>query len=151
MLIPGIHCMKKLVLLFLNVQLCGLLAAQSYPQVIRPGETKTISSVKDSLWILNNHQFNNALACKEKLNYSDSINAILGAKAVLLNRIILAKDSTIINKDTLYHHYLNLWQVSDVNLEKSQKKEVVMKKRLKLFSVSAALIGFLLAFILIKH
>ncbi|MCB0431445.1 MAG: hypothetical protein H6585_03185 [Flavobacteriales bacterium] len=126
----------------------GSAGAQTYPQVIRPGETRTVHTGNDTLWILNNRQFDRALAAKKKLDICDSMITIHEAKAQTLQQMIAAKDSTIADKDTLYQHYLETWKTCDADLEKAQIGQVRGRKRLKIFTVIGFVAGLVIGLVI---
>lgn len=124
---------------------CG----QSYPQVVTPGQTKSVTaSAKDTLWILNNRQFDKANACKDQLKYSDSISAVLEKKNEILNKQILNKDSTLKDTHGLYKHYLDKWETCDKDLEKAEIKIQKQKRRIKIMTGLGILAGFLIGIII---
>lgn len=147
-MIDGFIGMKRIWITVCLVAVGFLCSFGQYPQAVRPGQTKTVSSGNDTLWILNNRQFDKALVAGKKLAVSDSMIVVLQAKDVKLKQMLAAKDSTIADKDTLYRHYLQKWEGCDKSLETAEIKIVKAGKRTRIWAAVAGVLGIVIGFLI---
>lgn len=110
--------------------LLGLAQEPSYPMEVLPGQSKTISSRNDTLWVLKHSQMQKALSFgKENRLLKEEID-ILRQKIGTQNNITQEKDTlnSLHAKDAVY--YKQLWQDTDKDLQTVAQKY----KRQKLYN-----------------
>lgn len=114
--------------------------AQKYPMLIPSGTEQLISASADSLWILSNNQFNNALAdskelkiMKQELSTHQEISELYKKKSAQQDSLI-----TTLEKDRNF--YMNTWKTCDADLEKMVKTTKKQKTytRIALVSIPVA-------------
>ncbi len=140
---------KKITISIITLLLPFAMLAQNYPQLIAPGQPKTITT-PDTVWVISNKQFNKALACGEKLKLADTANVLLEKKVEVQKKQLTAKDSTIKDTDGLYKHYLGKWETCDKDLEKAEIKIVKQKKTFTWIAVGTGIVSFVLGVVLIR-
>jgi hypothetical protein len=118
--------------------------AQEYPQEIKPGQSKNVSTTTDTLWVIKNSQFNRALksgmeldVCHEK---EKTLNQIIEKKDLVISK----KDSSLNDIKTGYDRYKTKWEESDKKLETAEKDIVILKTKVKKAAVYSAITGILL-------
>jgi hypothetical protein len=124
-------------------------AQVQYPKSVLPGQKLEVASGKDTLWILNNTQFDNALIHAKELKICDS--AAVVQKQVIANResVIATQKEKINILDTAYQHYKNLWSACDSSLQKKEIEVVNVKKSKKIIAIASTIAGALIATLLI--
>ncbi|MFN8258187.1 MAG: hypothetical protein U0W24_21040 [Bacteroidales bacterium] len=132
--------------LFLTIISAGSFA-QTYPQEILPGESKTIEPGTDTLWILKDSQVKKAIASAKKLQIEEEISNELRNKIKLMEQKDLTKDSLINIYKTDRDFYMNNWKEcsNDIDLLIKKQKRQKLYTRLSLVGVVVAFVtGFLI-------
>lgn len=139
--------LKKILLItFLIINISAF--AQVYPIEIMPGETKTIESGIDTLWILKDSQVKKAIMAAKKLKIEEEITRELRKKVSLLGEKDLIKDSLIIDLKKDRDFYMNNWKecTNDVELLIAKSRRQKLYTRLSMAGIAVAFIaGFLIA------
>jgi len=139
--------LKKI--LFISFLIANFSAiAQIYPIEIRPGETKTIESGNDTLWILKDSQVKKAIMAAKKLKVEEEISIELRKKVSLIEEKDLIKDSLIIDLKKDRDFYMRNWKdcTNDVDLLITKCRRQKLYTRLSLGGIAVAFIaGFLIA------
>ncbi|MDF1551315.1 MAG: hypothetical protein P1P88_26070 [Bacteroidales bacterium] len=115
---------------------------QNYPEVILPGENKTIESGADTLWILRDAQLKKAIISAKKLQVEEEITKELRNKISLMSDKDLVKDSLILDLRTDRDYYMKNWKecTNDVDL-------LIKKNQRQKFYTRISLGGVILAFV----
>jgi len=116
--------------------------SQKYPQVILPGNVKTVENQKDTLWILKDSQLKKAIIAAKKLKVEEQITLELRKKISLMNEKDLVKDSLIIDYKKDRDFYKNNWEICSKDIDILIKKN----KRQKIFT-KLSLGGVVIAFV----
>jgi len=122
------------------------LFAQTYPEVILPGSTKTIDPGSDTLWILKDSQVKKALISAKKLQVEEEISNELRNKISLMQEKDLVKDSLIVDYKKDRDYYLNNWKdcTNDVDLLIKKQKKQKLYTRLSLAGIVVAFVAGIL-------
>jgi len=118
------------------------LFSQKYPEVVLPGESKTVQPIADTLWILKDSQLKKAIISAKKLQIEEEISADLRKKVELMQEKDLVKDSLVIDYKKDRDYYMNNWKNCTNDVELLIKKQ----KRQKLYT-RLSLVGVVIAFI----
>jgi len=120
--------------------------AQTYPEVIMPGETKSVESGNDTLWILKDSQLKKAIVSAKKLQLEEEISVELKKKIALMQEKDLVKDSLIVNYKTDRDFYVNNWKdcTNDIELLLRKQKKQKLYTRLSLAGVVVAFVAGIL-------
>ena len=122
--------------------------AQLYPIEIMPGETKTIESGNDTLWILKDSQVKKAILAAKTLKIEEEISKELRKKVSLFEEKDLVKDSLIVDLKKDRDFYINNWKdcTNDVDLLIAKCRRQKLYTRLSMAGIAVAFIaGFLIA------
>ena len=124
--------------------------AQTYPMLIKAGETKQLTPTTESLFVLQTSQMK---------AYQDSVNELEFArkKISLLDKEIalqLEKEKILL-RDTsiyadLYHRYYNLWDATDHKLEASEIKLARTQHTKWNLGFTGMLIGVIATLLIVK-
>jgi hypothetical protein len=122
------------------------LQAQSYPQEVLPGESKTIEPITDTLWILKDSQLKKAIISAKKLLIEEEISADLRKKIALMQEKDLVKDSLVLDYKKDRDFYMKNWKdcTNDVDLLIKKQKKQKLYTRLSLAGVIVAFIAGIL-------
>lgn len=93
-----------------------------FPLPIEGGRTFEVPRGFDYVWLLTHSQYKEAVKQGRKLELADSINVLLELKNEKLQDVIAEKDSIITLSQRGYHHYRDLWQQTDRELEEAEIK-----------------------------
>jgi hypothetical protein len=140
--------MLKRILVIAFLIISSSASAQLYPIEIRPGETKTIESGADTLWILKDSQVKKAILAAKKLQVEEEITKELKKKISLIEEKDLIKDSLIIDLKKDRDFYLNNWKdcTNDVDLLIAKCRRQKLYTRLSMAGIAVAFIaGFFIA------
>ncbi len=120
--------------------------AQTYPEVIMPGKTKSVESGNDTLWILKDSQLKKAIVSAKKLQLEEEISIELKKKIALMQEKDLVKDSLIVNYKTDRDFYVNNWKdcTNDIELLLKKQKKQKLYTRLSLAGVVVAFVAGIL-------
>jgi len=138
--------MLKTLLIFVFIIYGFSVFSQSYPEVILPGEIKTIETGSDTLWILKDSQLKKAIISAKKLQIEEEISTELKKKIDLLKEKDLVKDSLIVDYKKDRDFYMNNWKncTNDVDLLIKKQKKQKLYTRLSLAGVIIAFIAGIL-------
>lgn len=134
--------MIKYILFFTFLLNSFAFLGQNYPEVILPGEKKTIESGTDTLWILRDAQLKKAIISAKKLQVEEEITKELRNKISLMSDKDLVKDSLILDLRTDRDYYMKNWKecTNDVDL-------LIKKNQRQKFYTRISLGGVILAFV----
>lgn len=124
--------------LFLTAELH---AQVQFPVPVLPGERFTVPTNLDTLWLLRNSQFKRAVKIAKKAEIDSATAALLEQKTVLLNEILVEKDSLIALNRKGYIHYRDLWEKTDRELEEVEVKNDKLKRSRMMFALVGAVLG----------
>ena len=138
--------MLKSSLIFIAM-ICSLsLYSQNYPEVILPGESKTVEPGNDTLWILKDSQVKKAIISAKKLQIEEEISSELRKKVDLMTQKDLVKDSLITDYKKDRDYYMKNWKdcTNDVDLLIKKNKKQKLYTRLSLLGVVVAFVAGIL-------
>jgi len=134
--------MIKSILLISFTLTCFSLFAQNYPEVILPGDSKTVNSGNDTLWILRDSQLKKAIISAKKLQIEEEISSELRKKISLMTEKDVVKDSLIADLKTDRDFYMKNFKECTNDVDLLIKKN----KRQKLFT-RMSMAGIIVAFV----
>jgi hypothetical protein len=116
--------------------------AQTYPEVILPGHSKTVQTGSDTLWILKDSQLKKAITAAKMLKIEEDISKELRSEISVMQQKDIAKDSliSIYLKDRDF--YIDNWKICTNDVDQLIKKQ----KRQK-FYTRLSLLGIVAAFV----
>lgn len=124
--------------------------AQDFPIVIKPGETKSITSTTEALYVLLKSDMKvmqdtaNELAfARKKISLLTTENSLQ-----LEKEQIYLRDTTIYSN--LYHHYYSLWDSTDHQLEATEIKLARVQHNKWNLGLTGMLIGVIATILIVK-
>ena len=123
--------------------------SQKYPEVILPGNKKTIENSKDTLWVLKDSQLKKAIIAAKKLKVEEQISNELRKKISLMNDKDLVKDSLCVDLKKDRDFYQNNWKKCskdiDILIKKNQRQKLFTK-----LSIGGIVIAFIAGILINK-
>ncbi len=123
--------------------------SQKYPEVILPGNKKTIENSKDTLWVLKDSQLKKAIIAAKKLKVEEQISNELRKKISLMNDKDLVKDSLGVDLKKDRDFYQNNWKKCskdiDILIKKNQRQKLFTK-----LSIGGIVIAFIAGILINK-
>ena len=99
-----------------------------FPIKIGPGEPFA-NPLNETLFLINRNQFEKVIAAGLKLRLADSTIAVYEQRDFLRKKLATQKNAIInLNKEG-YEHYRQLWEKTDIELEKKEIEAESWKKR----------------------
>ena len=135
------------IVFFLFVLNTSSVFAQRYPEVILPGNKKTIENQKDTLWILKDSQLKKAIIAAKKLKVEEQITFELRKKINLMDEKDLVKDSLVIDLEKDRDFYKTTWKTCSKDIDILIKKNRRQKLYTKL-SLGGVVIAFIAGFLI---
>lgn len=138
--------MVKNILIFIFLISGFSVFAQTYPELILPGNSKTIEPGADTLWILKDSQVKKAIISAKKLQIEEEISSELRQKVSVMQEKDLVKDSLILDYKKDRDYYINNWKTctNDVDLLIKKQKKQKLYTQLSLAGVVIAFIAGIL-------
>lgn len=141
--------MYKIISLFVLCLSGILVSAQNYPIEIMPGETKSVESGSDTLWILKNSQLKKAIVAAKKLKIEEEISLELKNKIKLMQEKETVKDSLIVDLKKDRDYYIKNYKVCTGDVDLLIKK-CKRQKLLTRLSLGGAVVAFVAGFLIAK-
>ena len=121
--------------------------AQKYPEVILPGNVKTIENQKDTLWVLKDSQLKKAIIAAKKLKIEEQITIELRKKISLMDEKDLVKDSLVLDLKKDRDFYKSNWETCskdiDILIRKNKRQRLYTK-----LSLGGVVIAFIAGFLI---
>lgn len=142
---------KLLTILIILVTSISVEAQRFVPIPVLPGNSYTVDSKNDTLWIINNRQFKKTIATKEKFNNCMKQNVLLKKQSDTLKELASTQNLLI---DTLKHDrnfYINNWKKAETDLDECttmMKHQSSQTKTAIIVGAATTVSAFILGFIL---
>lgn len=119
-----------------------------YPHAVLPGQKFNVVTTTDTIWLMKNSQFENAVSKAKLLNITEQQLQL--QKALTQNRdsVITQLNGKINVLDTAYNHYKTMWTDCDKNLQNKEIEAVKLKESRKKTGIFAGLGGLIIGFII---
>lgn len=142
---------KLLIILIIFVTSISVEAQRFVPIPVLPGNSYTVDSKNDTLWIINNRQFKKTIATKEKFDNCLKQNELLKAQTDTLKELVSIQKSLIDTLKNDRNYYIDNWKKAENDLGECTtmlKKQSNHTKTAIIVGAATTVSAFILGFIL---